>query len=308
MMERQHKFYRIFLYLTTAIVAIACIYVAWLYISSNRDWGFDVEWKFWNSTILWPALSVIGFFLQFIDWQHTSFTEGWVIKDSWGRERFVENNDIISWMFGNCLFPLIAHLFLIPCLYGAILYYIVMLPFALVNSLIPYLAAAVCIGIAVMFYKLSVNFEWKPFPFVWLGGAIVVSGLLLWLLSLATTLSFNNHKEGTTISSTETHKTIGIITVKTQKANLRIGPGANYSVYTQSDGTKMQASKGEQFEVLSIDGKWYKVLLPNGDGAFIKKSLCTKMKAYTITMENDSTSEITNKGEIPKSLNRVGTN
>lgn len=256
--------------------------------------GFDVEWKFWNSTILWPALSVIGFFLQFIDWQHTSFTEGWVVKDSWGRERFVENNDITSWMFGNCLFPLIAHLFLIPCLYGAILYYIIMIPIALVNTLIPYLAAAVCIGLAVLFYKVSENLEWKSHPFAWLGGALVVSGLLLWLLSLATNLSFDSHNEKTTVSTVEPHKIIGRISVKTQKANLRIGPGAHYDVYTQSDGTKMLASKGEQFEVLAVDGKWYKVLLPDGGEAFIKKSLCSNMETYNIEVENDSTTEMIN--------------
>lgn len=109
-------------------MAIAGLYVAWSYVSSDKDFGFDIEWKFWNSSFLWPILSIIGFFLQFLDWQHTSFKEGWVVKDSWGREKFVENNDVISSVFGGCVFPLIAHLFIIPCAYGAVLYYVIIIP------------------------------------------------------------------------------------------------------------------------------------------------------------------------------------
>ena len=286
MIEPQHNSYRIYLYIATAVVVIACFYVAWLYISSSRDLGFKIEWCFWESTILWPALSVIGFFLQFIDWQHTSFTEGWVIKDSWGRERFVEDSDIMSVMWGNCLFPLLAHLILIPCVYGAILYYIVMIPLALVNAFIPYIAAAVCVCVPFLFYKISENYEWKSFHLIKLSATLIVFFLFIWLLSLPTSKSFNVKEENPVTSVSNENNGIGQITVKAEMVNVRTGPGANYSIYTQSNGKKLQACKGEAFVVLAIEGKWYKVLLSNGDGGYIKKSLCSKMESLPSIVED----------------------
>ena len=97
----QHSNYSTVLLIFTIPIAIIAAFVAWSYLSCGDDLSFDIEWKFWRSTFLWPALSFIGFFLQFIDWQHTSFREGWVVKDSWGREKFVANDDIMSVLWGH---------------------------------------------------------------------------------------------------------------------------------------------------------------------------------------------------------------
>ena len=292
MLEPQNNSYRIYLYIATIIIVIACFYVAWLYVSNSRDLKFYIEWSFWKSTVLWPSLSVVGFFIQFLDWQHTSFTEGWVIKDSWGRERFVENNDIMSAMWGNCLFPLLAHLFLYPCMYGAILYYIIIIPLALVNAFIPYVAAAVCICIPFLFYKISEKYKWKSFSLIKLSVTVIVFFFFIWLLSLPTSKNFSTIEENPTSSVTNKKQVIGQITVKTKMVNVRTGPGANYSIYTQANGEKLQACRGERFDVLAIEGKWYKVLLPNGDEAYIKKSLCSKMETLPSLLE-DSLSHIT---------------
>lgn len=192
--------YKLFLYIATAIVAVAGLYVAWLYVSSDKDWGFEIEWAFWKSTTLWPILSVLGFFLQFIDWQHTSFDEGWIIKDPRGRKKFVRNDDVLSVMYGNCLVPLIAHLLIIPCAYGAVLYYFIMLPVALLNTLLPYLAALLCIVIIIFFYLGAKNFESKPQTksFIYLLITTAFCLLLTWLLSLPTKDDFSLGKSDTT--------------------------------------------------------------------------------------------------------------
>ena len=78
--------YKYVLYATTALVAAAALYVGWLYVSSDKDWGFQIEWAFWKSTTLWPILSVIGFFLQFFNWQHMSFDEGFLVKKPTGEK------------------------------------------------------------------------------------------------------------------------------------------------------------------------------------------------------------------------------
>jgi len=286
--------YNIVLLVITLLVGAAALYVAWCYVSADRDWGFDIEWKFWNSSVLWPALSILGFFLQFIDWQHTSFKEGWVVKDSWGRESFVENNDIMSTLWGGCLFPLIAHLFLIPCAYGAALYYLVMVPFALVNAIIPYLAAVGCVAIAVIFYLFSRNFQWQKAPFVKLAVSAIAALALLWLISLPTSADFSFGNGNTASGSSSLPAAIGQTTVTVKVANLRKGPGTEYDYYVHSNGSKLQAFINDQLSVVEDQGEWYKVLTSDGGVAYIKKTLCTPMVPNTPIVEEpieDSTEE-----------------
>ena len=253
--ENNNRNYRYVLYAATAIVAAAGLYVAWLYVSSKKDWGYEIEWKFWNSSLLWPALSVIGFFLQFIDWQHTSFTEGWVVKDSWGREKFVENNDIMSFLWGNCLFPLLAHFLLIPCIYGAILYYVVIIPLALVNALIPYLAALLSVAIAVFFYFMARNYEWRKSPYLWLIPTAFISLALIGLLSLPTNERFNfgSNRESSVMPILP--NAIGHATVTTKVANLRTGPGTDYDFYFQQNGEKLQVTQGNDIQIVEDCGE-----------------------------------------------------
>lgn len=272
--------YKYVLYAVTALIALAGLYVAYLYVSSDKDFGYKIEWKFWNSSVLWPALSFIGFFLQFIDWQHTSFKEGWVVKDSWGREKFVEDNDIMSTLWGSCLFPLLAHFLLIPCMYGAMLYYVIMIPLALVNALIPYLAALLAIAIAVLFYSIARNFEWKSSPWVWLAGTAIVCLSLLWLLSLPTSSSFNFGSSDDTTSTSALPAAVGHASVTANVANLRTGPGTEYDFYLQANGEKLQVTKGDDIQIVEDNGEWFKILTADGSTAYIKKTLCTDMEYY----------------------------
>lgn len=305
--EHEHNgLFRIVFYIVAAIVLAAGLYVAWLYVSSDKDWGFDIKWKFWESTFLWPALSVIGFFLQFIDWQHTSFKEGWVVKDSWGRERFVENNDIMSTLWGGCLFPLIAHLFLLPCMYGAMLYYFIILPLALVNAIIPYLAAALCVVLAILFFLFSRNLEWKSMSLFKLAVSTVFCLLLLWLISIPTNADFSFGSDKGSSSTTSLPAAIGQVTVTAKVANLRTGPGTSYDFYKRADGEKLQAFKNDRLSVVEDQGEWYKVLTADGGVGFIKKTLCSTIEsnedasAYsTDKSAEDITSESDFGDEIP---------
>lgn len=296
--EHEHNgLFRIVFYIVAAIVLAAGLYVAWLYVSSDKDWGFDIKWKFWESTFLWPALSVIGFFLQFIDWQHTSFKEGWVVKDSWGRERFVENNDIMSTLWGGCLFPLIAHLFLIPCIYGAVLYYFIILPLALVNAIIPYIAAAICVVLAILFFLFSRGFEWKSLSYFKLALSTVVCLSLLWLISIPTNADFSFGSDKSAANTTNLPATIGQVKVTTKVANLRTGPGTSYDFYKRADGTKLQAFLNDRLSVVEDQGEWYKVLTNDGGLAYIKKTLCSPMGSTVTTVEE--TPDLTGSDNTP---------
>ena len=185
--------YKYVLYATTALVAAAALYVGWLYVSSDKDWGFQIEWAFWKSTTLWPILSVIGFFLQFFNWQHMSFDEGFLVKKPTGEKEFYRNDDILSFLMGHVLWPLISHFFLIPCAYGAVLYYLVMVPVALLNAVLPYLATGLCILLIIYYFVIGKSFESKTTgkAYTFLSIATLLSLGLIWLLSLPTRPDFN---------------------------------------------------------------------------------------------------------------------
>ncbi|MBR6604484.1 MAG: hypothetical protein IKK92_01220 [Prevotella sp.] len=285
--SRGNDNYKYFLYSAVAIVSIFALYVAWLYVSSDKDFGFEIEWKFWKSSILWPILSFIGFFLQFLDWQHTSFKEGWVVKDSWGREKFVENNDIMSSMFGGCVWPLISHFFLIPCAYGAALYYLIILPLALLNALIPYLAALFCIVMAVFFYKIAKNLGWKSHPLLKLFFAMVLFLLLISAVSIPTSYDFESNNE----ESVSQSEYIGYAKVTTKVANLRTGPGTDYEICMQANGEKLQVRQGDEIKILEDTGDWFKILLSDNETAYIKKTLCSDINYNQTSLQTNKEKE-----------------
>lgn len=290
MRESNNQNFKYCLYGAVAIVAIAGLYVAWSYVSSDKDFGFDIEWKFWNSSFLWPILSIIGFFLQFLDWQHTSFKEGWVVKDSWGREKFVENNDVISSVFGGCVFPLIAHLFIIPCAYGAVLYYVIIIPLALLNALIPYLAALVSILLVVFFYNIAKNFAWKSSPLLKLFATMFVFLLLICCVSLPTVMDFGGEEEQSSVASSRP-KAIGYATVTTKIANLRRGPGTDYEICMMPNGEKIQLKQGDEIQVLEDAGDWFKILLNDNETAYIKKTLCSGINYNQTSLQTNKEKE-----------------
>ena len=281
----QNSSYSTVLLIVAIPIGLIAAFVAWSYLSGGDDLHFDIEWKFWRSTFLWPALSFIGFFLQFIDWQHTSFREGWVVKDSWGREKFVADNDIMSVLWGQVVFPLLAHFLFIPCIYGALLYYVIIIPLALLNAVIPYLAALLAVTIAAYFYIMAKNFGRRTHPYLWLFGTAIFSVLLLVLIYLpASGIVWHTEKKPTTAKQVQNYA-IGFTEVKAKTANLRKGPGTSYDFYTKGDGTKLQAHKGERLEVIEDQGEWFKIKTTDGGTAFIKKTLCTPMTPYTMGEE-----------------------
>ena len=294
----QHSSYSTVLLIFTIPIAIIAVFVAWSYLSCGDDLSFDIEWKFWRSTFLWPALSFIGFFLQFIDWQHTSFREGWVVKDSWGRERFVADDDILSVVWGTILFPLLAHFLFIPCIYGALLYYVIIIPLALLNAVIPYLAALFAVLIAVFFYIMAKRLDRRSHPYLWLIVTAIFSVILLFLIYLPVSGIVWSVKEKPTTEKPAGPAVIGFTQVTAKTANLRMGPGTNYDFYMQGNGTKLQAHKGERLEVIEDQGGWFKIKTSDGGFAYIKKTLCTAMTPNTT--EEEVTDKASENKETPR--------
>lgn len=304
--QQKNDTFSIILYTFTVLLLIAGIYVAWQYIADGDSFRFEIEWRFWKSPILFPALSFIGFFLQFIDWQHTSFREGWVVKDSWGNEKFVENNDIMSFFLGSCIFPLLMHFLIIPCTYGALLYYVIMVPLALLNALIPYIAAAAAVGIAALYYFMSRNMDEGSHPLLKIFGSTILCAGLLFLIYLPTTGIINKSEPAETEVQPAGPTTIGTAEVTAKVANLRMGPGTNFDYYTQADGTKVQVQRGDVVSVIEDQGEWFKILVEGDKTAYIKKTLCKDLVLYAAPLDDISEEPVVSDGpEVVEPIDEV---
>lgn len=67
---------------------------------------------------------------------------------------------------------------------------------------------------------------------------------------------------------------IGHATVIAKMANVRTGPGTNYSIYTTSLGENLQLSRNSQIDIIEDAGEWYKINTSDGGTGYIKKTLC----------------------------------
>lgn len=168
----------------TGLVAVVGIYLGYeLLTDDSYSWGVDIEWAVWKSPKLWGALSVLGFFLQFFDWQHFSYKTINIYKDEYGNEiKRERDRDVLTEVEGSFLYPLLMHLLVIPAGYGALLYYLIMGIFALLGVLVPYFVTAIFIVLAWPFYKVSQHFIARRFRYLLLVVAVMITILLMTLI------------------------------------------------------------------------------------------------------------------------------
>jgi hypothetical protein len=173
-------------YAATAVIAIASLYVAYLYITSDKQWGADIEWVVWKSPNLWFFLSVIGFFAQFFDWQHFSYKTITIFYDENGKEKKRERNrDMLTEMEGGILFPLLMHLLVMPAMYGALFYYAIMIVIAVAGALIPYVLAVLLLAASYPFYRIAQHFFARRWRVVLLAVFMLFCLMILYALAKA---------------------------------------------------------------------------------------------------------------------------
>ena len=166
----------ILLYVVTALLGAFCLYSAWTIVRMNFD--FDIEWNCFNSPRLYGTLSFIGFFLQFFNWQHFSFKTVYKWKDpDTGKNKQEESKDMMDVVEGGFLWPFICHLFLVPMLYGAMLYYVIMGGFAILQGIMPWLLGALCVASIYPVYNSMKRIPQRRFRFA----LLPVAGILYFM-------------------------------------------------------------------------------------------------------------------------------
>ena len=169
--SQKTKVANILLYVVLALLGAFCLY--WTIV--NMEFDFDIEWNCFNSPRLYGTLSFIGFFLQFFNWQHFSFKTIYEWKDPYtGEKKREESKDMMDAVEGGILWPLISHVLLVPMLYGAMLYYVIMGGFAI----LPWLLGALCVASLYPVFNLMKRIPQRRFRFA----LIPVAGFLFFVV------------------------------------------------------------------------------------------------------------------------------
>ena len=175
--SQKTKVANILLYVVLALLGAFCLYSAWTIV--NMEFDFDIEWNCFNSPRLYGTLSFIGFFLQFFNWQHFSFKTIYEWKDPYtGEKKREESKDMMDAVEGGILWPLISHVLLVPMLYGAMLYYVIMGGFAVLQGIMPWLLGALCVASLYPVFNLMKRIPQRRFRFA----LIPVAGFLFFVV------------------------------------------------------------------------------------------------------------------------------
>lgn len=259
--------YSLAVIIIAAFMAVIGIYTIYSIFTSGIEWGFDIDWNCFKSP-LFPILAVIGFFLQFFNWQHTS-SETWIGTKKQGDSdyKWEKSNDIMDTMFGSFVIPLLMHLLVIPCLYGAAMWYVIMGLVHVLGKASPFIISALVCGIVFCFYLWSKKAEGNRYRVAILIALTLVEGIILG----GTAYYMNNHENISWFSgssnSSSGYESIGICVITGDGVNLRKGPG------TEFDKVGVMVSSGEQYPLLGEENGWCRILY-NDEPAWISDKFC----------------------------------
>lgn len=241
------------------ILGVYTIYTVW---TTDVNWGFKINWNCFKSPFF-PVLAVIGFFLQFFNWQHMSM-ESWIGRKGPNDSdyKWEKNYDIMDNMFNGCLMPLLSHLIFIPCLYGALMWYAIMGLVHVLGKLSPLFITALVVVVVFFFYRWANGYYGHKYRVAMLAGLAVVAAALF-----SGTAYYMTHPNVISDNSNNKPSYIGICHITGNGVNLRQGPGTEY------DKLGMTVSEGESYFLLGESGDWVKIDY-NGSEAWLSSKFC----------------------------------
>ena len=138
-------------------IAITCAAIYFIYqLLFNSDISFSANWNMFDSIFMWP-LYIIGLVVMFANWNLFSFSYDTYDKITYGdgRVEVRRNWDIIEWLTGHVLIPILARFFLVPIIVAAIIYYPLMCIVHLVGAIFPYILTLIVIGITIVSWRFT---------------------------------------------------------------------------------------------------------------------------------------------------------
>lgn len=248
----------------TVCLGILGLYTVYTVFTTDIEWGFKINWNCFKSP-LFPVLAVVGFFAQFFNWQHMSM-ETWIGTKKSGDSdyKWEKSGDMMDTLFGGCLWPLLSHLFLIPCAYGAAMWYIIMGLVHVLGKLSPFFITALVVAVVYFYYRWTTGFHAHKYRIAMLVALTIavaaVFGSTAYYMKNPGMFSASSEAQGSTY--------IGTCQITGNGVNLRQGPG------TEFDKLGVMVSSGESYPLLAESGDWVKIDY-NGRDAWLSSKFCT---------------------------------
>lgn len=178
----QTKIANVVHYAISAALFVVAVLAAWNI--AHFDFSFDIEWNCFKSPTLYGTLCFVGFFLQFFNWKHLSYKTYWKWKDpDTGKEYLERDRDMLTEVEGGFLMPLLGHVILAPMIYGALLYYLLMGGFALLQGFMPWALGILIFASVYPAHQSLGNFLDRRFRFVLIPGLGVIYFFIYYMLS-----------------------------------------------------------------------------------------------------------------------------
>lgn len=272
----------------TICLALMGVYAIYSVFTADIQWGFKINWNCFESP-LFTVFSVIGFFLQFFNWQHMSF-ETWIgTKKSNGDTKWEKSGDIMDSLFGGCVWPLLSHLLIVPCMYGAAIWYAVMGLVHILGKMSPFFISLLIIGLVFLFYKLAISLIENKYRVALLAGlALIATGII------GGTAYYLSNTDFTFSINDKIPDTLGICEITGNQVNLRQGPGTEY------DKLGITVSSGESYPLMEESGDWVRIDY-NGTPAWLSNKFCALTYSSTQGVDDEdpgcSTGEDEESGE-----------
>lgn len=166
-------------YIFAALITIVGLFLIYKVITTDIL-VFKANWNMFDSVLMWP-LYIIGLLVMFANWNLFSFSYDTYDKITYsdGRTEVRRNWDLIEWLMGHVLIPLICRFFLVPIIIAAIIYYPLMCIVHLVGAIFPYIIAFLVLVIIFVSWKFT---SWFHFRY---------HSLLLVIVGIVITISFS---------------------------------------------------------------------------------------------------------------------
>lgn len=268
---------------------------------TKLEWNIDIEWNCFNSPKLYSVLCVLGFFFQFLkgNWTHFSYKTYDVYMDEQGRPKEVKRHrDVIDSVEGGFLWPLIAHIFIYPMIIGAILYYIIMWGFSLLQDIMPYILAILTFLSASLFFIISQKMLVRKYR-IFLIGLLTICFVVFYrsiVRSCNPTLLNTQNTESSALPFKK------VVKLTSNNVNLRMKPDTESPRLVRNMGeydgpwldwadkalTKEQEPvRAEHLHVVGEEGEWYKAVyceeFVGSDSVYVKKDFCDDVKLKPLT-------------------------
>lgn len=166
--EFSSKALQIAVYISLAILAVTGGFLI-VEMVTTPDWTYDVEWNMFESILIYP-LYIVGLVIAIAHIGKNHYSQDTIIETTYrdGTKTREKSNDIMDFMFGHFLVPLLMHFVIEPLMWAAVIYYPIMCVFALISSVLPYVLSLLIIGgcVGLWFYPKYCTFRYHSLALV----------------------------------------------------------------------------------------------------------------------------------------------